>query len=118
MSGGDRNSTLGQRAADRLAAVVGSWTFVIGQAAFLAVWFTLNTVAWFVHWDSYPFVLANLFMSAEAAFTGPIIMMSANRAAEADREILRKDFLEDTETNRLVAEIHRHLGVSSDDSRD
>jgi len=105
---------LGERAADRLTDVVGSWPFVIGQAAFLAAWFTLNTVAWCFHWDGYPFILANLFMSAEAAFTGPIIMMSQNRSAEADREILRKDFMEDTETNRLVEKIADHLGVTRD----
>jgi|SRR5438445_13292734 len=106
--------SIGQRAADRLAAIVGSWSFVIGQALFLAAWFMLNTVAWFTHWDSYPFVLANLFMSAEAAFTGPIIMMSQNRTAEMDRQILHKDFLEDTETNLLVERIADHLGVSRD----
>jgi len=99
-----------------LSDIVGSWKFVIGQATFLAVWFTLNTVAWFSHWDNYPFVLANLFMSAEAAFTGPIIMMSQNRAAAMDREILRKDFLEDSETNRLVEEIHEHLGLKEESS--
>ena len=102
---------LGERAADRLAEVVGSWKFVITQAAFLSAWFTLNSVAWFFHWDEYPSVLANLFMSAEAAFTGPIIMMSQNRSAEADRKILHQDFLEDSETNRLVEKIADHLGV-------
>ncbi len=107
--------TIGDRAADRLASVVGSWKFVIGQGIFLAVWFVLNTVAWFAHWDSYPFVLANLFMSAEAAFTGPIIMMASNRAAEMDRLILNRDYLEDVETNRLVERIAAHLGVSLED---
>lgn len=102
---------LGERAADRLAEVVGSWKFVIGQAAFLSAWFVLNSAAWFYHWDEYPYVLANLFMSAEAAFTGPIIMMSQNRSAEADRKILHQDFLEDSETNRLVEKIADHLGV-------
>jgi len=103
--------TKGEHAADKLAAVVGSWKFVIGQAIFLAAWFMLNTVAWFWHWDEYPYVLANLFMSAEAAFTGPVIMMSQNRTAEMDRQILQKDYLEDTETNRLVEAICDHLGV-------
>lgn len=104
-------STRGDAAADRLTAMFGSWSFIIGQAVFLFVWFTLNTVAWFWHWDNYPFVLANLFMSAEAAFTGPIILMSSNRSASADREVFRKDYLEDVETNRLVESIADHLGV-------
>ena len=101
----------GERAANAVARIVGSWRFVLGQTAFLAVWFTLNSVAWFWHWDNYPFVLANLFMSAEAAFTGPIVMMAQNRSAEADRRILKQDFEEDSETNRLVGLIADKLGV-------
>lgn len=113
MAGGTR----GERAADALTTFVGSWRFVIGQAAFLAAWFTLNTVAWFWHWDSYPYVLCNLFMSAEAAFTGPIILMSSNRSDAADRSVLQQDFAEDQETNRLVELIAAHLGVKQDDPR-
>lgn len=104
-------SERGNKAADALTQLFGSWAFIIGQAAFLAAWFLLNTVAWIEHWDNYPFVLANLFMSAEAAFTGPIILMSSNRSAAADREVFRKDYLEDIETNLLVEKIADKLGV-------
>ena len=104
-------SERGDRAADRLTSLFGSWAFIVGQGIFLAVWFALNTVAWFWHWDEYPFVLANLFMSAEAAFTGPVILMSSNRSARADREVFNKDYLEDVETNRLVEMIADKLGV-------
>ena len=105
--------SLGDRAADRLTGFVGSWRFVLGQAAFLVVWFILNTLAatHVIAWDRYPFILANLFMSAEAAFTGPIILMSSNRSDAADRKVLQADFEEDTETNRLVAQIAEHLGI-------
>ena len=106
-------ATLGDRAADRLTDFVGSWKFVIGQASFLAAWFILNTLAatHVIAWDRYPFILANLFMSAEAAFTGPIILMSSNRSDAADRKVLQADFEEDTVTNRLVAQIAEHLGI-------
>lgn len=113
MAGGAK---FGERAADRLTDIVGSWPFVIGQAVFLGLWFMLNTVAWCFHWDGYPFILANLFMSAEAAFTGPIIMMSQNRSAEADREILHKDFLSDSRTEQLVTRIAEHLGIEEGSS--
>lgn len=103
--------SFGQRAADALSDFVGSWKFVIGQAVFLTAWFVLNLVSWFWHWDPYPFILANLFMSAEAAFTGPIIMMSQNRAAHRDRMVLNADYREDQETNRLVEMIADHIGV-------
>lgn len=113
MNGGRR----GERAADALTKVVGSWAFVMSQAAFLAVWFTLNVVGWFYHWDEYPFVLANLFMSAEAAFTGPIILMSSNRSDAEDRKTIQQDLLEDAETNRLVKAIADKLGVDYDEVR-
>jgi len=112
MSGGrDR----GARAADALTKAVGSWTFVVAQAALLSAWFILNTVAWFTHWDEYPFVLANLFMSAEAAFTGPVILMSSNRSDAEDRAVLRQDLEEDSETNRLVRAIADRLGIEGNE---
>ncbi len=109
-------SSTGGRAADQLTGFVGSWKFVIGQAAFLAAWFALNTLALthVIAWDHYPFVLANLFMSAEAAFTGPIILMSSNRTDAEDRAVIQMDLQEDTETNRLVAKIATHLGIQDD----
>jgi uncharacterized membrane protein len=39
----------------------------------------LNVTAWIRHWDPYPFILLNLSLSSQAAFAGPIIMMSQNR---------------------------------------
>lgn len=104
----------GERAADALASAVGSWKFVIGQAAFLATWFILNLVSWCYHWDAYPFILANLAMSAEAAFTGPILLMSSNRAAAADRRTFTEDLAEDRETNEMVKAIAKKLGIEDD----
>lgn len=111
-------SSFGDRASDRLTSFVGSWTFVIGQAAFLAIWFTLNTLAATraIAWDRYPFILANLFMSAEAAFTGPIILMSTNRSSAADSAVLRLDYQEDSETNRMVEKIAEKLGIPKEDA--
>lgn len=78
---------IGDKIADSAAAGIGSWNFIIAQAALMAVWFILNTAGWFVwKWDLYPFVFLNLAMSAEAAFSAPIIMMSQNRQAYKDRQ--------------------------------
>lgn len=107
-------SERGDRVADKLTTFVGSWRFVIAQAAFLGFWFILNSIAWAYRWDSYPYVLANLVMSAEAAFTGPVILMSSNRSDAADRSVIQQDLKEDTETNRLVEMIAAHLGISND----
>lgn len=106
--------TRGQRAADAVAAFMGSWKFVISQACVMIAWFVLNATAWAFSWDPYPFILLNLAMSAEAAFATPLLLMSQNRAAEMDREILHKDFLADSETNKIVEAIADHLGVPRD----
>lgn len=103
--------TRGQRAADAVASFMGSWKFVISQAVVMILWFALNATAWALAWDPYPFILLNLAMSAEAAFATPLLLMSQNRAAEMDRQILQGDYLKDTETNDLVRKIAEHLGV-------
>lgn len=106
--------TRGQRAADAVARFMGSWRFVITQAAVMVMWFALNATAWAFAWDPYPFILLNLAMSAEAAFATPLLLMSQNRSAEADREILHRDFLTDSRTEKLVGLIATHLGVEED----
>jgi len=76
----------GQRVADRFAAVMGSWPFIIGQSIILVAWVVLNIAAWVQHWDPYPFILLNLMLSFQAAYAAPIIMMSQNRQEERDRQ--------------------------------
>jgi uncharacterized membrane protein len=88
----DQRSTFGQRAADAFANVVGSWRFIIIQTCLLAGWIMLNITAAVRHWDPYPFILLNLALSFQAAYAGPIIMMSQNRAAQLDRLQARADY--------------------------
>ena len=85
--------TLGQRASDQLAGIVGSWPFIIIQSVLLMAWAALNVTAWVKHWDPYPFILMNLFLSLQAAYTAPVIMMSQNRQALMDRIEAHNDFL-------------------------
>ena len=86
-------ATAGQRAADWVATAVGSWQFIVGQAVLLSVWVIINVTAWISHWDPYPFILMNLFLSAQAAFTAPVIMMSQNRQSLRDRLEAHNDFM-------------------------
>ena len=86
-------AALGSRVADGVARVVGSWRFVIIQSVLLAIWMLLfNLTAWIEHWDPYPFILLNLALSFQAAFAGPIIMMSQNRQSEIDRRAAQHDY--------------------------
>lgn len=84
--------TVGQRTADWVVARVGSWEFIIGQSALLGLWAVLNMTAWVMHWDPYPFILMNLVLSLQAAYTAPMIMMSQNRQAARDRLEAHNDY--------------------------
>ncbi len=84
--------TRAEALSDRFAAVIGSWRFVAIQSAMLAAWLVLNVIAAVHHWDPYPFILLNLMLSFQAAYTAPIIMMSQNRQANIDRLEAHHDY--------------------------
>lgn len=83
--------TLGEHMADLLANAVGSWFFVIVQSALLLAWLAFNVISP-NRVDPYPFVLLNLLLSFQAAYTAPIIMMSQNRQSDIDRKRSIDDF--------------------------
>jgi uncharacterized membrane protein len=84
--------TPGERLADQVAKIMGSWHFIIVQAVLLVLWIIANILAWVHHWDPYPFILLNLALSFQAAFTAPILMMSQNRQSAIDRQKAETDY--------------------------
>lgn len=107
---------LGQRVADKVADTIGSWPFIIIQTIILTVWIILNVTAWINHWDPYPFILLNLMLSFQAAYSGPVIMMSQNRqsakdrlAAEIDHQVNTKAELEINNLIRRMDELELSL---------
>ncbi len=79
-------ATLGERVADKAASGIGSWWFLGIQSVFIAIWIVLNTIEFSTHkWDIYPFILLNLAFTIQAAFTGPVLLLSGNRQAQKDR---------------------------------
>jgi uncharacterized membrane protein len=86
--------SLGQKIADKVAATVGSWKFIIIQSTILAVWIFSNSTGFFygLRWDAPPFILLNLCLSFQAAYTAPIIMMSQNRQSQIDRKQADADY--------------------------
>ncbi|HEY8965390.1 MAG TPA: DUF1003 domain-containing protein, partial [Candidatus Methylacidiphilales bacterium] len=113
--------TVGERLADAIAAGVGSWTFLLIQTGLYIGYVILNVIGWVHHWDPYPFVLLNLFLSFQAAYTGPILMMSQNRQAKlADRRNrldLQVNLLaerESTEILRLLQRLCEKQGIDID----
>ena len=81
----EERATLGERIADPVAALGGSWTFIAIFALFMAVYTALNVGLGRAAWDPYPFILLNLFLSMLAAIQAPVIMMSQNRQDKKDR---------------------------------
>ncbi|HLZ31159.1 MAG TPA: DUF1003 domain-containing protein [Chloroflexota bacterium] len=108
-------ATLGQRTAEQMARVIGSWRFLIVQSTLLAAWIIFNTYALFIeHWDPAPFILLNLMLSFQAAYTGPVLLIAANRSAERDRLLMEHEALEIemqqallNENTNLTREIHQ-----------
>ena len=88
------NMSTGAHIADKVASFIGSWRFIIIQSAIFVVWVVFNVVWLFdrYQFDPYPFILFNLFMSAEAAYASPLILMSQNRQAERDRVQAQHDY--------------------------
>ncbi len=101
--------TRGQRIADTLAAVMGSWAFIIIQSIILAFWIALNVFAYMNHWDPYPFILLNLALSFQGAYAAPIIMMSQNRQAARDRLMAEQDYIVNIKAEDEVKSIMAHL---------
>jgi uncharacterized membrane protein len=109
-------ATLGQRVADRVAAVIGSWPFLIIQTLIVAIWVVLNIVAFAYRWDPYPFILLNLMFSVQAAYAGPVILLASNRQTEKDRLTLEHADKEADETGErtlmILGEIRKNTEVT------
>ena len=103
----ERSATFGQRLADDVARVGGSWPFVVGFVLVLLAWTGVNT--WLLRghaFDPYPYILLNLVLSCIAALQAPIIMMSQNRSAEHDRRRAEQDFRVNLKAELEVASLH------------
>lgn len=104
----DDNPSLGVRIADIVAENVGSWRFIIIQSVMLAIWIVFNSISHFANWqwDPYPFIALNLFLSFQAAYTAPIIMMSQNRQSIIDRKQMEKDLQTNIKAELEIEALH------------
>lgn len=108
-AGGGDTPSLGQRVADAVAAMMGSWTFIIVQTTILFLWIVLNAVAYIRHWDPYPFILLNLALSFQAAYAAPFIMMSQNRQQDIDRKQAENDYKINIKAELEIELLHQKL---------
>jgi uncharacterized membrane protein len=101
--------TLGQTIADRVAAAMGSWRFIILQSLMLTVWIALNVTAFVQKWDPYPFILLNLALSFQAAYAAPFIMMAQNRQQDIDRRQAHADYEVNLKAELEIELLHQKL---------
>ena len=118
LSAEDDDMTFGQRLADQVAAVGGSWAFIIGFGIVLVLWVGLNAwalgVAGLKPFDPYPFIFLNLMLSMLAALQAPVIMMSQNRQAIKDREAARHDYEVNLKAELEIMALHEKLDAMRD----
>jgi CRP/FNR family transcriptional regulator, cyclic AMP receptor protein len=103
--------TIGDRAADVIAAFGGSWKFIIATAAFMIVWMTLNIIMNPKSFDPYPYVFLLFILNILQAFQAPIIMMSQNRQSDKDRLRADLDYQVNLKNELSLTEVLRRLDV-------
>jgi len=103
--------TRGQWLADIVARTVGSWRFIIIQSSLIVLWISGNV--WFGQnsWDPYPFILLNLLLSFQAAYTAPAIMMSQNRQSELDRRHAETDYEINVKAELEIELLHEKIDL-------
>jgi len=106
-----RQVPLGARLSDVVAATVGSWRFVSLQSVLLGAWLIGNSWIGSGAWDPYPFILLNLLLSFQAAYTAPIIMMSQNRQGRIDRHRAVADYRVNIRAEAAIALLHEKMDV-------
>jgi uncharacterized membrane protein len=115
------HSTFGDRMADKVAAVGGSWGFIIAFGVVLLGWMLLNSgvvqALGFAPFDGYPFIFLNLMLSTLAAVQAPIILMSQNRQATKDRITARHDYEVNLRTQLEILRLSRKVDQMAADVR-
>ena len=107
----DARMTRGDRIADKVSEVAGSWSFILGFTLFLVFWIVLNGVILKGdhQLDEYPFILLNLLLSCLAALQAPVIMMSQNRQAAKDSLRNQNDYRTDLKSELILEDLHHKM---------
>lgn len=111
----DEQASFGEKLADRVAAVGGSWAFIIAFGVILVSWMFINTDIlsyWGMAFDPYPYIFLNLMLSTLAAIQAPLIMMSQNRQSAKDRLAARLDYEVNLRAELEILLIHEKLDAT------
>lgn len=131
--------TRGERAADRMRSVMGSWRFVFSFFAVMILWAIINSVFALggsggkKGFDPYPYILLNLFLSMLAGVQAAALLIAARRSdaiaseialhTERNTEDIKQLIRENTELTQIVKgntdlleEIHQHVASLTPDA--
>jgi len=105
-----KGRTFGQILADKIAAIGGSWSFIIGFLIFLALWMGLNSYILLQRsFDPYPYILLNLVLSTLAALQAPVIIMSQRRQEVRDRLRAENDYRVNLKSELEIRQLHEKI---------
>ncbi len=110
----EAEASFGDRLADRVAEIGGSWGFIITFMVVLLGWMLLNTgvlAHWHLAFDPYPYIFLNLMLSMLAAIQAPVIMMSQNRASDRDRIAASHDYEVNLRAELEIMRLHEKIDL-------
>jgi len=110
----DEAASFGDRMADKIASLAGSWRFIIIFVAVMAVWIAVNGSMGTEAFDPFPFILLNLTLSTVAALQAPVILMAANRQSAKDRAVAQNDYQVNLKNEVEIADLHRKMDNLAD----
>lgn len=113
----DKTLTKGEKLADKLSEIAGSWKFIIGFSIFIIIWIIVNSMIMKEASDPYPFVLLNLVLSCLASLQAPVIMMSQNRQAKKDSLRNQNDYQVDLKSEIILERLHDEIQESLKNER-
>jgi uncharacterized membrane protein len=98
--------TFGERSADVMRNVFGSWAFVGSFLAFMAVWMVVNSLLLGRSgFDRYPYILLNLCLSMMAGLQGALILIAAKRADRVAAEQATVHYQETAKIDGMAGEV-------------
>ena len=107
----EKNLSWGDRLADKVATLNGSWMFIIGLGVLIVAWIMINVPGVLrAPFDAYPFVFFNLVLAILVVLQGPLIVMSQNRQSLKDRAQAETDFNVNLKNEVNIETIVRELG--------
>ena len=103
----------GERVAEAIGRIAGSWVLVAGPSSFILALVLLNTTFLLQSgaqpFDPRPYLLLNLILSALAALQAPVVMMFLNRQARRDRDRAEHDAEMSLKLDREIGALHDRI---------